>query len=277
MRLFIPTFGRVQKQITWNALPPQWRERTTLVCTAKEAGQLEYFDRVPKSQLLIQPERITTIAVKRQFIVEHAAETGPESILMLDDDLQFHARDPNGSGSLRRSYATPDRVDRALSFLEYCMDMEDFVHAGLGSRQGNNRHATIEQCTRAMHIIGCRPQHALELGADFSTMPVREDFHFTLHLLKKGFHNILLHDVAAHPGAFNAAGGASTERTVESNNAAADALAAAHPGLVRVEEKAYRQSLPRKEVVVQWKRAFKGDFLTSARMAELELAYHGLP
>jgi hypothetical protein len=279
MRIFIPTAGRVGRQRTWRALPPAWREKTVVVCPARELPQLAHWDRVPESALLAQPEDVRTISHKRQWMLEHAAALGEESFLMMDDDLEFHAREhphqPEAS-SLRRGFATEARIDRALRWLEHLLDHEQrVIHGGLGSRQGNNTKQAVEVVTRAMHAFALRPRGALAAGVDFRAVSCREDFHDTLTLLRAGAPNVVLHDVVADPGPFGAEGGCSDERTMQSSNEAAEQLAVLWPGLVRVVEKAYSSSIPRKEVVVQWRRAYAGGDAPDA--SELFFSYRSFP
>ncbi len=92
----------------------------------------------------------------------------------------------------------------------------------------------------------------LELGR----IEHREDMDYTLQLLRQGHENILLTDLCVDQK-YNAPGGASSERTMEASNADAELLAELHPGLVRVADKKYKGSIPRKEVVVSWKKALK--------------------
>ncbi len=87
---------------------------------------------------------------------------------------------------------------------------------------------------------------------------VREDMELTIQLLKLGYSNSVDFTIAADQVAgYAAKGGCTDERTVESSNEDAETFAALHPGLVKVVEKAYKGSLNRKEVIVQWKKAIR--------------------
>jgi len=91
---------------------------------------------------------------------------------------------------------------------------------------------------------------------ELGRIETREDMDYTLQLLRKGFPNIVFFNLCVDQK-YNSPGGASLERTVESSNADAEKLATLHPGFVRITEKKYKSSLPRKEVVCSWKKAFK--------------------
>ena len=87
----------------------------------------------------------------------------------------------------------------------------------------------------------------------------REDMDLTLQLLKLGLPNQVRFDIAADQmTGFGAKGGCSVQRTIEAADADAELLASLHPGLVGLVEKTYKGlSVTRKEVVVQWKRAYE--------------------
>ena len=81
-RIYIPSYGRANKQITWDNLPEKWKERTTIVVDASEVK--EYSSLYPN--VLSSPKGMKGIAPIREWIVKQATE---EKISMLDDDLNF--------------------------------------------------------------------------------------------------------------------------------------------------------------------------------------------
>ena len=79
-RIYIPSYGRANKQITWNNLPDKWKEKTTIVVDESEYN--EYSSLYPS--VLSLPKGMKGIAPIREWIVKQATE---EKISMLDDDL----------------------------------------------------------------------------------------------------------------------------------------------------------------------------------------------
>ena len=77
-----------------------------------------------------------------------------------------------------------------------------------------------------------------------------------LTLYRAGHPSYQVYDWCVAPGAYGAPGGCSSERTVAASDAAALRLAELHHPFVRVVDKAYK-GVPRKEVVVSWKKALK--------------------
>jgi hypothetical protein len=92
---------------------------------------------------------------------------------------------------------------------------------------------------------------------ELGRIETREDMDLTLQLLRKGFPNAVWHTTVNDQRKFNAPGGASIKRTIESSNADAYKLAQLHPGYVSTVERPYKASVPRIEVVCQWQKALQ--------------------
>lgn len=247
MRIYIPTRGRVGKQITLRSLPESLRRRTWLVVPTEEAGVHAH------ENILVQPPSIRSIAEKRAWIMKQAHKTGIEKLTMLDDDMGFYARGPKG---LLKEYATDKVVEDLFKWIEDQLD--DFAHVGISSRMGNNHvEEDFKTTTRMMHSLSYYLPVAMA-HVKFNRVAFREDFDYTLQLLRKGYDNIVRYDVCVAPGTYGAKGGCFDERTVEKSNREAELLATLHPGLVKVVDKDYK-GVPRKEVMVQWKKSLGYD------------------
>jgi hypothetical protein len=249
VRIYIPTYRRVNAQHTYYALPPGWQARTTFVVDAQDA--LAMIDYGYASGLLcIVPDSagVTSIAKKRAWLLSTVED---EPIVMLDDDLRFAVRD--GAGG-RLVDASPEIVGAYLFALETSLQL--YVHAGFSARQGNNHlPGGWVTNTRMMYVLGYQP-HAVRKHCELGRIETREDMDITLQLLRKGFPNAVCADICVDQK-YNAPGGASGQRTMAASDADAELLAALHPGFVKVVQRAYASSVPRKEVVVQWKKAFE--------------------
>lgn len=246
MRIYIPTRGRIGKQITLRSLPEALRQRAWLVCPKDEVK--EHKNEHPN--VLAQPASITTIAEKRHWIVKEAHKRGEEKLVMIDDDCGFYARGPKG---LIKEYATDKVVEGLFKWVEQQLD--EFAHVGISSRMGNNHvEEAVKRTTRMMHAFAFHVPMVLK-HVKFGRVAFREDFDYTLQLLRKGYDNIVRYDVCVAPGSYGAKGGCDAERDVAKSDAEAEKLAALHPGLVKVVQKDYK-GVPRKEVVVQWKKAY---------------------
>jgi hypothetical protein len=92
---------------------------------------------------------------------------------------------------------------------------------------------------------------------ELGRIETREDMDVTLQLLRKGYPNAVWHTTVNDQREAYAPGGCSSHRTIESSNADAYELQRLHPGYVRVVERAYKGSVPRKEVNCQWQKALE--------------------
>lgn len=249
MKIYIPTRGRVGKQITLRSLPAKLRERTWLVCPKDELSQhKEYHPNV-----LAQPSSVKSISEKREWIIKQAHKSGEVKLAMIDDDCGFYAR---GEKGLLKEYATDKLLIQTFAWVEKQLDK--FAHVGLSSRMGNNHvEEAIKQTGRMMHFLAYSVDTAVT-HIKFNRVKQREDFDYTLQLLRKGYDNLIKYDVCVAPGSYGAKGGCDAERTVAGSDEEAEKLAALHPGLVKVVQKDYKGT-PRKEVVVQWKKALGFD------------------
>lgn len=247
LHIVIPTYRRTNAQHTYSSLPKKWKERTTFVVDAIDHKSLD-FKYGTVSRFLLVPDSVKTIAQKRKFIIEGMMY---EKIMMFDDDLRFAARLRPGSTKLIE--ATHEKIDQYLSEIEEKLDT--IRHVGISARQGNNnlKEKWVEN-TRMMYALGYHLP-TLREHCTLGRIETREDMDYALQLLRKGFKNVVLSDLCVDQK-YNAPGGASLERTIESSNRDADLLAELHPGLVTVREKNYASSIPRKEVICSWKKAY---------------------
>ena len=267
MIIAIPTRGRVDSQQTLAGLPPSLRERTLVFAPSTEASRLvDHMTRTlgwtkaeaDRSVFSMQQTEIT-ISEKRKFMMEWLGRNGHEKVLMLDDDLFFYHRywkqEANGGkGDWRLLDSDPDTVLHWFGQLEERLS-PDMPHGGFGPRQGNNNYPVgwVDRGSRMMLALGYEIRTALD-KAEWGRIETREDMDVSLQLLRAGLPNTVTHDFCVGQKTYAAAGGCTGQRTQESSDADAHRLAELHPGLVRVVEKAYKGH-PRKEVVVQWKRA----------------------
>lgn len=265
-KIMIPTRGRVGEQQTLKSLSPSLRADTILVCPAEERDMLfqhsvaAILDHEGKPVTIVtQPENITTISAKRAWMMNWAREHGIDKVLMLDDDLFFYyrywkqeARDGQGDWRLLDSNDSETTL-----WITSLMDRitPEVPHGGFGPRQGNNnfQDGWLIGGARMMLALAYHVPTVLD-NAEWDRINTREDMDVALQLLRKGFPNVITHDFCVGQKSYAAPGGCDIERTTEKSDADAYKLAELHPGFVKVVQKEYLGH-PRKEVVVQWKRA----------------------
>ena len=87
-KIYIPTLGRVNNQITWSNLPDFLKDKTVLVVQPKE----QYLHK--EKPIVVLPEDNIGISNTRKWIMEMAHK---ETYGVFDDDLEFVKRLPKGS------------------------------------------------------------------------------------------------------------------------------------------------------------------------------------
>lgn len=264
LTIFIPTRGRIDKQVTLASLPKELLDRVVLVAPKEEVKALRQLH----SNVVAQPSSVINIAQKRAWIIKHLCDT--DKLLMMDDDLYWNSRqvtDANGKeqfvkeffdderGKTRLLLANPKHVVAAVK--EFSKYLDKYAHAGFGSRMGNSRiPEATRTTTRMMHALGYVTNIAKK-EIVFNRINQKEDFDYTLQLLRKGFNNIVIHHTFVETKGYGMAGGCKEEREAVGHDDSAYRLAELHPEFVSVVERNYKTGIPRKEVVVQWKKAYE--------------------
>lgn len=253
MRIIIPTRGRTEQQLTLQQFNKELRLQTTIVCPKKEVFKLSGLN--DDMEVIAQPDPDWTIAQKRKWIIEEWHRKGVEKIIMLDDDLRFATRISDSDWHLREIRGT--ELADEFRKLEEKLGPE-FPHVGFGPRQGNQTLDEVgwktpgKMCYSLGYYLPVVTQEC-ELGR----IETREDMDITLQLLRKGFPNAIWTSTVNDQRRYDAPGGATNERTIESSNRDAHKLAELHPGYVSVVQKEYKASVPRMEVVCQWQKAYE--------------------
>jgi len=252
MRIVIPTRGRVGKQLTAQSLPRELRRCTTIVCPKREvfgltgAGMEDF-------EVIAQPDPEWKIYQKRVWILQEFARLGYERILMLDDDLRFSTRISETDWHLKEIRGKDlipefERIDEKLG--------PEFPHVGFGQRQGNNQLEEVgwQSPGKMCYALGYYLPIVLEKCV-LGRVEIREDMELSLQLLLKGHPNAVWQTTVVDQRKYDAPGGASNERSIELSNNEAKKLAAMYPAYVSTTERKYKASVPRIEVIVQWKKA----------------------
>ncbi len=245
MDIYICTYGRAHRQITWKQLPPTIQNRTTLVVQDREQ---HLYDSYP--DVLVLPREIRTVADTRQWLLHYSSAP----CVQLDDDLVFSTRRHDDPSKFRPS----TEVDLIRLFHNIEDLLEKYVHVGVSHREGANRnHEPLLHNTRQMRIHGYDRARLQHEGIEHNRLQVMEDFDTTLQLLRLGYPNAVINNIVHNQGGSNTEGGVSEYRTIESHNEHAEQLAALHPEYVKVVQKDNAGEWgKRKDVRIQWKKAY---------------------
>jgi hypothetical protein len=246
MRIFVVTYGRIGKQVTWRNLPPSVRERATLLVDSTEA------DSHGDIPVTVLPSGLRGIGAVRQWMVDNS----PKKVLMLDDDLRFVMRREDDRKLLRQ----PKEGEVEAMFEAIERELDDHPLVGVASREGANRNTEKRIFnTRILRVLAYRTDTMRQHGIRFDRVPVMEDFDVALQLLGNGYQNVVLNDWAHNQEGSGLKGGCSTYRTMEMQAQAAHELARLHPGVVRVVQKSTKTAWgggTRTDVIVAWKQAY---------------------
>src|SRR5690606_16090680 len=101
MTLYIPTHRR-ERQRTWEALSPYWRDRAWLVCHEDEGDRWED----QGYPVLVHGEQ--GIANVRQFILDQHIAVSENPLVMMDDDFIFARRRKDDPTKFERLASLPD-------------------------------------------------------------------------------------------------------------------------------------------------------------------------
>jgi hypothetical protein len=247
MEIYIPTYGRVDRQITYDNLPKVWQDQITFVVYEEEAPL--HVERGRKVWVY-PPDKERGIGNKRKFIRNESLDP---HICTLDDDLVFSARRTDDPTKFRKM--TDHDYDQMFDDVRVQLD-NGYMHGAIAMREGANRNTEpYLYCTRALRA------HFYNQNAPFQYVSqYMQDFTMTLDLLTQGHPNVILNRWVHNQPGSNVAGGCSDDRSLEKLAHAARVLKYRHPDFVTVVTKETKGSWgggKRTDVRIQWKKAFK--------------------
>lgn len=259
--IYIPSTSRADVNMTFLALPMDWRKQTTIVVGRGE--KLAYQKRFPKYARIIECP-LQGIGKVRQWVIDN---TEAKYVLMLDDDLRFATRIKKGEVKLRP--CDQDDVGDILETLFGYMKYDGYLHVGLAKRTEAsfflcNHRIVVRQ--NNVHGFNVRKLRKLKKkDVRFDRMKLMEDFHVTLRLFELGYPNKVLFDYTWDQRGSNYRGGCSTYRTPKAQKLAALALHDSHPKVVEVVKKevkaaaSWKDMKVRYDVRIQWRKAYTGE------------------
>jgi hypothetical protein len=278
LMIYIPTYRRVDRQITLSGLPLAWKDRTTLVCPADERKELSKL--FPRLHAIVtpNPDIVPNIAAKRAWIFRHAGRMNYKKILMFDDDLQFYSRylfhpgyDGYGQGDPKKwaeiikanrqygaSYrANPMQMDEMLHKVEEMLTV--FAHGGISQKFMNHTKGSEWSLnTKATHALAYQTDVVLQ-NCKLNQTRMFEDLDYTLQLLAKGYGNACYNWGSTNdPKGFNAPGGESLCRKMKDISVGADRMEELHPGIVKAVSRKNLTDAAMyggKRIIVAWKKA----------------------
>lgn len=249
MRIVIPTYNRVNNQITVSN--SKWiQENAEVIIHPDEAGKHKC------REIICEDQGKGTHAV-RQWILDNIKD---DVVIMLDDDLRFYIRKTPDAFNLR--YANDEEIAQMMTELHNVLSNGGAPVAGISPRQGNNNYfpADIVYNTRLCHAWGYHRPTVLDAEVRFDRVRFIEDYDFMISMLKRGHRNALLTYCACGQPSSQSPGGLSNLRTVEGHGESVKFLEQLHCPFVKAVEKhnisgpeEYRVRL---NPLVYWKKAY---------------------
>ena len=253
MKIYIPTRGRPINQETLKWFPKHMQEDGSVVLVIDEDEKNRYYN-YPNTTKMVVPASCVGIGPKRKYIVEN---TDDPRIVMLDDDLRFYVRKSPTDWHLR--YLGSEEYPALFGLLDEWMD-QGYAHCGVSAREGNNRVEKLSvENTRYMRALAYNLE-VFPKDIVWGRTRVMEDFDISLQLLRRGKACKVSYFYAQGQKSSNAPGGCSEWRTIDVHNTGAEMLYALHPTCVKLVEKQTKTAwngLPRTDVIIGWKKAFK--------------------
>lgn len=240
MRIYIPTKGRVGRQLTRvNLQLDSCPWPVTYV-----VPESEHMNHGPN--ILVVPQYYRFSETKQMILDQGGLQ------VVIDDDLQIFRR---GEGT-RLHLCTPNDIkDMWAKIYQYLMD--GYVHGAISAREGNNHNEADHAInTRAMRFHFWNADILNKEKLQFTDIETKQDFHMTLSLLELGYMNIVDFEFAQNQAGSDTRGGCSSYRTKEVMDRDSHRLAELHPGFVTVVKKDNDGEWgQRTDVRIAWKKA----------------------
>jgi hypothetical protein len=264
LNIYIPSKSRWDIQRTFQRMPAEIKAKTKIVVPNEEAAR---YARIWGEQHIL-PTSAVGIAPTRDFILEYGITENQKYLVMLDDDVVLQKRrGPVVKGEKAPSITncTPAEYPEAFAWIEEKL-LAGYAHCGWGLRF-NGFAAPGEESSpaRMMHCLAYDLEVIQATGARFCngvdpTIHSMDDFNMTLQLLTKGYANVISLVYRASPAPSNARGGASTWRTLETQNASAHRMVELFPDFVTLRAKDNWQGMTGAQmfdITAKWAKALQ--------------------
>ena len=255
MKIYIPTFKRPNKQITFNNLPDEVKKDAILVVQEQEKDEYNY-----DCEYLVVGNNIG-IAKTRAHIYEHAKDS---RFCMYDDDVKFIRRNAKyygGGSNMEKSsrVMTADDFDEMFSLFNSWMD-DGYVQIGqnVTALPPSGKKYTDFTSFNSVHYLDGSVLQKEDIDHEF--VQVGEDYHLMLELLTRGYKTRRSDEFVISVGENYAEGGCSTFRTPELQYNEHIKLIKKFPGLVYIAEEI---SLKNNKTVTNFRYKLKDAYKSS--------------
>lgn len=274
----IVTRGRTEKQICLESMPVLIRKLVTIFCHPGEKQRHQERWKGKVANIIEYGKKCQNIGQARDWVMDYCIDHNIRYVIQIDDNVLFASRvDKSGNVdfknrllNLRNNFSEDTQVLIYTDMFSWMLKSlrSGYGIVGISHRSGNNRKKDgIEENARLFAVWGISTKKYVKVGARFSDNPYKEDFHMQLAFLTNGIktvcNNCFTFDKAR--GA-NQDGGCSIYRDLDNVNRGSELLKKYYPDFVSLVEKDSNnwsnlgncsENIKRKEVIVQWKKAYK--------------------
>lgn len=249
-KLYIPTYKRVGRQLCFDSLPQKYKDIAVLVVDPNEIHS--------GYPTLPCPVQGTGIAPVRHWISKYAQGT---RYGVIDDDCVFqYTRRENEEGASNRDL-TDQEFDDMINLFDSWMD-DGFTFVGADAAWNP---PTRDKDYRTNSRLSGNVFYSENLPVDdldWLSLAISEDYYVALQLLTKGYQNRVSLKYRINPGATQANGGCSTQRTLDIHNESLEMLREKFPEFVQLREKVAQNSgewsgKPKLAATISWKKAYE--------------------
>jgi hypothetical protein len=252
--IYILTYGRQGRQITFDNLPKKWQEKTFLITHPKE-----HHEGYPEIKCPIQGKSISKV---RKWISKLGEG---KRYAVFDDDITFvYTRRENETGA-GNTPLKGKKFDVMMNTMDKWMD-EGYIHTAcdvcFNPPTRNVDFRVNSRITNNVFYDGTKlPIKKLDWGLDFC-----EDYYINLQLLSMGHQNKVSLMFRVNSSETQSKGGCELNRTLEKHNSAMRELNKKYPDFVKLREKITKGGLwkgkTKLAATISWKKCFQSSLKT---------------
>lgn len=184
MKVYIPTLGRVDNQITYDNMPEWVQKNTYFVIQPKEEELFK--THWPDSNILVLPENDCGICKTREWVVNYA---GDSKYMMIDDDIQFWKRNVDRKTGKKNAEKSnePFSEEDWVSMFDWANSKLDGEYTVAGSRaRGMPPHGSEDmEFSRIMQVFFINGSKLYRDKLEW-ILGSSEDVHFIIQVLQMG-------------------------------------------------------------------------------------------
>jgi hypothetical protein len=262
--IVIPTFKRLNSQITLSNIPKDFLDNVTLAVQPQEELQAK---KIHHKIFVVSGDNIGFANTIKDITYEFGVNRKCNFWIM-DDDLSFLQNVPIGDKLKKESLTEKSFFDMITETNKWLS--EGLVHGAIGTTWNNplGKYPYIENS----RIMTNKFYNGVKLSQvwneiDWTGCCGAEDFYVNLQLLTKGMSNKVWYKYVVAPSDTNTEGGCSEYRDIEYHNKSMRDLHSKFPQYVILKEKKQKsgpwKDMTKLSATISWKKAYQSSQITT--------------